>query len=207
MKIVSFSGGWGPTVFDFFKYSANAANGATLLDVAGGHVFDLVLYILGPVASLSAVVINHHPSSVVIDPMSGKPTGENVTHDGQSQVCVTGLLKTGSKGEAFETPFTVHLQSGVKEAEFSWIISGENGTIRVQADPKLGFFDPSPEMYFNGEKVKEVTKDDRKIALAWEAFADGKNGMHANVEDVLKAKEVMVAVMKSSKEGRRIDLL
>ncbi|KIK69124.1 hypothetical protein GYMLUDRAFT_35185 [Collybiopsis luxurians FD-317 M1] len=202
--IVSFNRGWGPIIFDFFKHSSSAANGATLLDAAGGHIFDLILHILGPVASVSAEVMNHHPTATVIDSSTGKLTGETVSQDGPTQVCVNGRLHIGSQTTQ-QAPYIVHLQSGVKDAEFTWVISGENGTVRVQADSKLGFFDPSPEMYWNGEKVALAELD--KIALNWEAFADGRKGSYATVEDAMKTKEILHAAVKSAKEGRRVDLL
>jgi len=188
---------------------ASAANGATLLDVGGGHAVDILMHTLGPVASLSAVVTNHHSTTAVIDSTTMKPTGEKIPQDGQSQVCVSGILhtKVGKEAEVVQTPFSLHLQSGVKEGDFNWIIMCEKGTLRVQADTKLGFFDPSPVLYWNGEKVELGQKGDQRIALAWEAFADRRNSEYAEVDDALRTKEVLDAVVRSSKEGRRIDLL
>ncbi|KAJ3859875.1 hypothetical protein EV359DRAFT_50176 [Lentinula novae-zelandiae] len=210
---ISFNRGWGATVLDLYKHRTSAKNSATLLDSAGGHVFDLLLHILGPITSLSAVVVNHIPTVTVIDSITGMPTGETVVQEGPTQICVTGILQTSTTNvnhggvQTIQTPFIVHLQSGVKEADFTWVISGENGTVRVQADAKLGFFDPCPPMYWNGNKVEGLPKVEQRITSAWEAFADGKIGTYANVGDALRTKSVLDAVMRSAEEGKRIDLL
>ncbi|KAF8823363.1 hypothetical protein HHX47_DHR10000166 [Lentinula edodes] len=213
LKTISFNRGWGATVLDLYKHRTSAKNSATLLDSAGGHVFDLLLHILGPITSLSAVVMNHIPTVTVIDSTTGTPTGETVVQEGPTQICVTGILQTSTTNvnhggvQTIQTPFIVHLQSGVKEADFTWVISGENGTVRVQADAKLGFFDPCPPMYWNGNKVEGLPKVEQRITSAWEAFADGKIDTYANVEDALRTKTVLDAVMRSAEEGKRIDLL
>ncbi|KIK54822.1 hypothetical protein GYMLUDRAFT_176574 [Collybiopsis luxurians FD-317 M1] len=193
---------WGHTTPDFAKYVLEPSNGATLLDILGGHALDLFTHLLGPISSVSAVTKNQVQSSAVVDLSSGKPTGEVLPQNGPTQVCVSGLLKSGAA-------FNVHFQSGVKESDFQWIIQGENCSLRlIDPEPagKRGFFDATPEVFLDGQKVELSTQDVNPSKLLWEAIANGKEESFANLEQALKVKEVLDAITQSANEGRRIDL-
>ncbi|KIK54823.1 hypothetical protein GYMLUDRAFT_1021879 [Collybiopsis luxurians FD-317 M1] len=200
--MVSSSPFWGHTTPEFGKYILEPSNGATLLDIVGGHALDLFTHILGPILSVSAVAKNQIQSSAIVD-MNGKPTGEILPQNGATQICVSGLLASGAV-------FNVHFQSGVKESDFQWIIQGENCSLRlIDPDPtpeKRAFFDATPEVYLDGQKVDLLTQDADPSKLLWEAIADGKEEYFANLEQALKVKEVLDAITKSANEGRRVDL-
>ncbi|KAK7032642.1 transcription regulator gal80 [Paramarasmius palmivorus] len=73
--IVSFCypGARGPTAFELFNYAVDPSNGATMLDIDGGHLID---YLFGPIASVIGHLSNQYPTHQPIDHVSGKPTGE-----------------------------------------------------------------------------------------------------------------------------------
>ncbi|KAF9076951.1 hypothetical protein BDP27DRAFT_1312875 [Rhodocollybia butyracea] len=203
---------YGPTAPEAAKYLLNSSNGVTLVDLLGGHMFDLLTYILGPISSLTALLQNQIPLITIIG-NDGKPTGETVPYDGANQVCVSGVLVSGAV-------FNVNIQSGAKQSpDFNWVIHGENGTVRIIDDDRMkvmGFFDASPEVYLNGTKVEledvgvsalpvnSEKSSTTATGLAWKAYADGKSGTYATLEQALKMKEVIAAMKKSSEEGRRI---
>ncbi|KAJ3751441.1 NAD-binding Rossmann fold oxidoreductase [Lentinula detonsa] len=202
--IISTNGFWGPFTSSIHKYILSSSNGATLLDIPGGHALDLFTYILGPISSLSATMKNQVPYSTLLD-SDGKPTGETVPNDSPNQICISGTLANGAL-------FTVHLQSSMTEADFNWIIHGDKAVLRIIDDSdrttKRGFFDASPDVYLNGEKVGiDVDIVTRRTGLNWEAFAVGDTSKFADLEHALKMKEVLQAIRKSSEDGRRIDLL
>ncbi|KAF9076950.1 hypothetical protein BDP27DRAFT_1312872 [Rhodocollybia butyracea] len=205
---------YGPATLEGYKYVLDPSNGCTLVDIAGGHLFDLLTYILGPIASLTALLQNQIPSITIIS-SDGKPTGETVSFDGPHQICVSGVLVSGAV-------FNVNIQSGAKQSsDFNWVIHGEKGTVRIRDDDRtrqMGLFDASPEVYLNGSKIEledvgvsamtvnSENFDTTATGLAWKALADGKSGTYATLVEALKAKEVIAAIKKSSKEGKRVYL-
>ncbi|KAJ4467240.1 NAD-binding Rossmann fold oxidoreductase [Lentinula aciculospora] len=201
--IISITSFWGHFMPSNYRYTLSSSNGATLLDIPGGHALDLFTHILGPISSLSAVIKNQISSTTLLD-SDGNPTEEVVPNDTPNQVCVMGSLASGAL-------FTVHLQAPAKEADFNWIIQGEKGVLRIVDDSdrttKQGFFDATPNVYLNGEKVAIPTDDATKqTGRNWEAFADGNVSKYADLEQALKLKEILQAIVRSSEDGRRVDL-
>ncbi|KAF9072541.1 NAD-binding Rossmann fold oxidoreductase [Rhodocollybia butyracea] len=193
---------YGPTTTQKYKYIFDSSNGVTLVDVIGGHLFDLLTYILGPIASLSAILENQIPLITIIDD-HGKPTDEVIPFDGPHQICVSGVLVSGAV-------FNVHVQTGAKETDFNWVIHGEKGTLRIRDDDRtpgrFGFVDATPKVYLNGNKIEVENVDTTTTGLAWKAFADGKAGTYATLEQGLKVKEIVFAIKKSSDGGERVYL-
>jgi len=204
---------YGPIMPQFYNYLPVTSNGATLVDITGGHLLDMFTYILGPIASLSALLQNQISSVTIVD-NDGKPTGEIVPQDGPNQVCIMGVLASGAV-------FNINIQSNVKETDFNWVIHGEKGTIRIRDDNRarqIGFYDATPDVYLNGRKVDlqsigtsamNSSVDSKDVqstpaGLAWQAVVDGKAGEYATLEQALKVKEIVAAVHESAKDGKRI---
>ncbi|KAJ3770174.1 NAD-binding Rossmann fold oxidoreductase [Lentinula raphanica] len=205
--IISLTSFWGPTTLSFYRYILSSINGASFLDIPGGHSLDLFTHVLGPISSLSATIKNQVPYSTLVG-VDGQSTGETLPNDSPTQVCVTGTLASGAL-------FTIHLQAAVTEADFNWIVHGEKGVLRIvdgsdvsERKKRRGFFDATPDVYLNGEKV-EVEADDvtKRTGLNWKAFAERDATNVADLEQALRMKEVLQAIVKSSNEGRRVVLL
>ncbi|KAF5374075.1 hypothetical protein D9757_010731 [Collybiopsis confluens] len=187
---------------DYAKYFLHPSTNLGLIDIFGAHGLDMFTHVLGPISSLSAVAENK-VTSIPLSDSEDKPTGEVLPYSKPTQYCVNGLLASGAT-------FSVHLQSAVSETEFLWIIRGEKGTLRIvdedMTDPKkFGFFDATPKMYLDGKKV-ELPDEENRSGLLWEAVAEGRDESYASLADAVRMRNVLGAILRSSKEGRRVDV-
>ncbi|PBK79384.1 NAD(P)-binding protein [Armillaria gallica] len=200
---------WGPTVFKGFDYLLKKDNGATLLDIPGGHFLEAFTYILGPIDSISATAVVQHTSSQVVSP-DGTPTGEVIPVDSPSQVAVTGTLKSGAVislhwRAGLETP------SNVKAATpLLWIIDGTKGSIRIESDHPwaalVEMYEPT-HLWANGEEVK--VEDDGKTneGRAWEEYLKGEGaGDYPNLQHAVKIKSIIDAIWRSAEGGVKVSL-
>ncbi|MGK5557090.1 Gfo/Idh/MocA family protein [Actinomadura kijaniata] len=73
-----------------FVYTADSANGASVLEVAGGHVLDALQFVAGEITELSAHL--SRPSS----PYTVAETGETFERTAPEQVLVTATLADGA---------------------------------------------------------------------------------------------------------------
>ncbi|KAF5374077.1 hypothetical protein D9757_010733 [Collybiopsis confluens] len=191
---------WGNLIFlDSAKYFLDPSNSLGLIDILGGHGLDMFTHILGPISSLSAIAENKAPLITISD-SKGKPTDEVLPQTKPTQYCVNGLLASGAT-------FSVHFQTAVTETEFLWVIRGEKGTLRIVDEDakKTGLFAPTPQVYLNGNKV-ELPAEESRSGLLWEAVAEDREESYATLEDAVRIRNVLDAILRSSKEGRRIDL-
>ncbi|KAK0482727.1 NAD-binding Rossmann fold oxidoreductase [Armillaria novae-zelandiae] len=202
-------GSWGPTVRTDNEYLLKKDNGATLLDIAGGHFFEAMTYILGPVDSVFATAVVQHTSSQVVDP-DGTPTGDVVPIDSPSQVAISGTLKSGAVislhwRAGLETP------SNVKAATpLLWVIDGTKGSIRIESDHPfaafVGMCEPT-KLWVNGEDV--MIEDDGKTneGKAWEEYLKGKGaGDYPDLQHALQIKNIVEAVWRSAEGGVKVSL-
>src|SRR2546427_7278280 len=110
-------------------YMLDKTNGANLLTIPVGHSLDILNYVLGEFADLSAVSDLRRPL-ITID-----ETGERIVKTAADQIAVIGTLTSGA---------TANVQ--VREAVaggtgFLWEINGAGGTLRITADAAF------PEIY------------------------------------------------------------
>ena len=194
---------WGPSVPTGREYQIQRENGATMLDIPGGHFIDPLTYILGPISSVSATLATQFPTATVYD-SSGKATGEIIHQNAPNQVAVTGVLASGAV-------MSIHLRSGMEVPEskaalpFVWTIDGTKGTVRLENDHPMAMF---VEMF----PPSRLTLDDEEITIpedgktnegrAWEEFLKGTgNGNYTDLDDALKIKAVIDAIWRSADEG------
>ncbi|PBK78927.1 oxidoreductase [Armillaria solidipes] len=202
-------GPWGPTVFKGSEYLLKKDNGATLLDIAGGHFFEAFTYILGPVDTISATAVVQHTSSQVVNP-DGTPTGDVIPVDSPSQVAVSGTLKSGAVislhwRAGLETPSNVKAVTPLL-----WVIDGTKGSIRIENDHPwavfVGVYEPT-KLWVNGEEVK--VEDDGKTneGRAWEEYLKGEGaGDYADLQHAVKIKSIIDAIWRSAEGGVKVSL-
>ncbi|KAF5352294.1 hypothetical protein D9758_011929 [Tetrapyrgos nigripes] len=201
---VSFtSPGFGKYTLPVYTYVLDASNGAGLIDIGGGHTLEMLQHVLGPVASLTATTVNQFPEAIVLDPKDYTPTKDRAPQTIPTQAIVSGLLQNGAA-------FNFHIQSGIAKngVAFLWLIDGEEGNIRVEDPNNTVFTSFDPDVYLNGEKI-ELEKDGDALGTvrrAWEAFADGRVGEYATLEDALRNRRVVDAIKESGATGKRIIL-
>src|SRR5438132_197865 len=110
-------------------YMLDKTNGANVLTIAVGHSLDLLNYVLGEFADLSAVSNLRRPRITI------EETGEEIVKTAPDQIAVIGTLMSG----AFAS---LHIRESVAGGTgFLWEINGTDGTLRITADAAY------PEIY------------------------------------------------------------
>src|SRR6184192_535327 len=103
-------------------YMLDKTNGANLLTVPVGHSLDLLNYVLGEFADLSAVSDLRRPLITI------QETGEQIVKTAADQIAVIGTLRSGATA-------SVHIREAVAGGSgFLWEINGTDGTLRITAD-------------------------------------------------------------------------
>ncbi|KAI0087991.1 hypothetical protein BDY19DRAFT_906982 [Irpex rosettiformis] len=127
-------GFWGPWITERTLSLAEADNGATLLDVHGGHFLACFIEAMGEsFASVSAVMETRFPDYQVT-PASGEPpkSDETFKRTCEDNIAISGTLKSGAVA-------SLHFRSGLSTTKpgrtpFLWLIDGTEGTIKAEDD-------------------------------------------------------------------------
>jgi predicted dehydrogenase len=110
-------------------YMLDKKNGANVLTIAAGHSLDILNFVLGEFADLSAVSDLRRPLITI------EETGEQIVKTAADQIAVIGTLTSGATA-------SVHIREAVAGGTgFLWEINGTDGTLRITADAAL------PEIY------------------------------------------------------------
>src|SRR5712692_8535057 len=100
-------------------YMLDKTNGANVLTIAVGHSLDLLNYVLGEFADLSAVSDLRRPRITI------EETGEQIVKTAADQIAVIGTLTSGATA-------SVHIREAVAGGiGFLWEINGTDGTLRI----------------------------------------------------------------------------
>src|SRR2546425_1335768 len=103
-------------------YMLDKTNGANVLTIAVGHSLDILNYVLGEFADLSAVSSLRRPRITI------EETGEQIVKTAADQVAVIGTLTSGATA-------SVHVREAVAGGTgVLWEINGTDGTLRITAD-------------------------------------------------------------------------
>jgi len=113
---------WGAFIDQPNAYTADKANGATLLTIPFGHTIDAVAMCLGEFTSLTATLANRRSSFTLI------PDGTSMPMTAEDQIAITGVLAGGVVA-------AVHYRGGyARGTNFRWEINGTEGDIVATAD-------------------------------------------------------------------------
>jgi len=195
--------GWGPKILKSSIYANTRANGATGLHIGGGHILDTFQTVLGKFTNVSATAFNVYNKPEIVDD-AGNPTGETIDADNLDFIAFSGVLASGALA-------SVTLRTGLKStpgrSQFVWEIDGEEGSIRIDS-PDVAFINVrEPNLYVNGERVEvEAGELLSNITRQFEEYAKGEAGNYATLEDAVKLHELLDAIERSAKEGKRISL-
>src|SRR5881398_3672675 len=106
-------------------YMLDKTNGANLLTVPFGHSLDILSYVLGEFADVSAVSDVRRPL------ISIEGTGEQIVKTAADQIAVIGTLSSGATA-------SIHIREAVAGGTgFLWEINGTDGTLQITADAAL----------------------------------------------------------------------
>ncbi|KAJ6486864.1 hypothetical protein C8R45DRAFT_1145418 [Mycena sanguinolenta] len=178
-----------------------------MLEIALGHELDILTYILGDFASVSATSSIIYPMATLFSPESDQNRTVSVT--AADPLALSGMLKSGAvvsiawRGGYSSTP---------GRTQFVWVIDGENGSIRVEEDAVGGAFMHiiDPKLFLNGERVpidENWNGFSGHIRAALAEFADGgKDTKYATMEDAVKLRVLLKAIEDSARDGKRVVL-
>jgi predicted dehydrogenase len=194
-------------------YMLDRTNGANLLTVPFGHSLDILSYVLGEFADLSAVSDVRRPLITI------EGTGEQIVKTAADQIAVIGTLTSGATA-------SIHIREAVAGGTgFLWEINGTDGTLRITADAALPEIFPLTVAGGQGRnepaKLAVPTALTQKwpsltslegtpafnVARAYAAFAaDIDSGTHTvpDFADAIRRHEVIAAIERSAASGKRV---
>src|SRR6184192_3940951 len=112
----------GAVVVEPNAYMLDKTNGANVLTIAVGHSLDVLNYLLGEFADLSAVSDLRRPVITI------EETGKQIVKTAADQIAVIGTLTSGATA-------SIHVREAVAGGTgFLWEINGTDGTLRITAD-------------------------------------------------------------------------
>jgi predicted dehydrogenase len=205
----------GDTVVSANAYMLDKANGANLLTIAVGHSVDIMNYLLGEFADLSALSDLRRPL-IKID-----ETGEQIVKTAADQVAVIGTLTSGATA-------SIHVREAVAGGTgFLWEINGTDGTLWITADGPFPGILPvtvagAQGLHEPAELAVPAALTEKWPALsslqgspafnvgrAYAAFAaDIENGTRSvpDFSDAVRRHEVIAAIERSAESGKRVKL-
>src|SRR5438309_2788859 len=203
----------GDVVVQANAYMLDKAKGANLLTVPLGHSLDLLNYVLGEFADLSAVSDIRRPLITI------EETGERIVKTAADQIAVIGTLTSGATA-------SVHIREAVAGGTgFLWEINGTDGTLRITADAALPGIFPLTVAGAQGrnepaELAVPTALTQRwpglaslegapayNVGRAYAAFAaDIASGSHTvpDFADAVRRHEVIAAIERSAASGNRV---
>jgi predicted dehydrogenase len=205
----------GGTLVQPNAYMLDKTNGANLLTVAFGHSLDILNYVLGEFANLSAVSDLRRPLLTI------EETGEQIVKTAVDQIAVIGTLTSGAIA-------SVHIREAVAGGTgFLWEINGTDGTLRITADAALPEIYPLTVAGARGRNEPAELAIPAALTQKWPALvplegapafnvgrayaafaADIDNGTHTvpDFADAVRRHEVIAAIEKSAASGERVKL-
>ncbi|TMF36577.1 MAG: Gfo/Idh/MocA family oxidoreductase [Chloroflexi bacterium] len=194
-------------------YMLDKTNGANLLTVPFGHSLDILNYVLGEFADLSAVSDVRRPLITI------EETGEQIVKTAADQIAVVGTLTSGATA-------SIHIREAVAGGTgFLWEINGSDGTLRITAAAALPEIFPLTVAGAQGrndpaqlavptaltQRWPKLTNLEGapafNVARAYAAFAaDIDNGTHTvpDFADAVRRHEVIAAIQRSAASGKRV---
>src|SRR2546426_1838970 len=194
-------------------YMLDKTNGANVLTIPVGHSLDLLNYVLGEFADLSAVSDLRRPRITI------EETGEQIVKTAADQIAVIGTLVSGATA-------SLHVREAVAGGTgFLWEINGTDGTLRITADaPYPGIF-PLTVWGAHGPGEPAELAVQAALTQKWPALtslegapafnvgrtyaafaADIDNGTHTapDFADAVRRHEVIAAIESSAASGERV---
>src|SRR5437868_264742 len=194
-------------------YMLDNANGANLLTIAFGHSLDILSYVLGEFAELSAVSNLRRPLITI------EETGEQIVKTAPDQIAVIGTLRSGAAA-------SIHIREAVAGGTgFMWEINGTDGTLRITAaaaqpqifpltvagakgdDELTALVVPSAPTQRWPELASLEGAPAYNVGRAYAAFAaDIANRTHTvpDFADAVRRHEVIAAIERAAATGERV---
>src|SRR5438034_5579342 len=194
-------------------YMLDKTNGANLLTIAVGHSLDILNYVLGEFADLSAVSDLRRPLITI------EETAEQVVKTAADQIAVIGTLTSGATA-------SVHIRETVAGGTgFLWEINGTEGTLRITADAAYPEIYPLAVTGAHGRNEPAELAFPAALTQKWPALtslegapaynvgrayaalaADIDSGTHTvpDFADAVRRHELIAAIERSAASGGRV---
>jgi predicted dehydrogenase len=194
-------------------YMLDKTNGANVLTIAVGHSLDILNYVLGEFADLSAVSDLRRPLITI------EETGERIVKTAPDQIAVIGTLTSGATA-------SIHVREAVAGGTgFLWEINGTDGTLRITADEAQPQIFPLAVAGAHGRNEPAELAAPEALTQRWPALsslegapaynvgrayaafaADIHNGTHTvpDFADAVRRHEVIAAIERSAASGERV---
>jgi predicted dehydrogenase len=194
-------------------YMLDKANGANLLTIAIGHSLDILNYVLGEFANLSAVADLRRPLITI------EETGQQIVKTAADQIAVIGTLTSGATA-------SIHVREAVAGGTgFLWEINGTNGTLRITAAAAQPQIYPLTVAGAHGRNEPAELAVPAALTQKWPALtslegtpaynvgrayaafaADIANGTHTvpDFADAVRRHEVIAAIQRAAATGERV---
>jgi predicted dehydrogenase len=194
-------------------YMLDKTNGANLLTIAVGHSLDILNYVLGEFADLSAVSALRRPLITI------EETGEQIVKTAADQIAVIGTLTSGATA-------SIHVREAVAGGTgFLWEINGTDGTLQITAAAAQPQIFPLTVAGARGRDEPAELAAPAALTQKWPALtslegapaynvgrayaafaADVHNGTHTvpDFADALRRHEVIAAIERSAASGERV---
>lgn len=197
----------GATISAADAYTADPANGATMLTIPVGHVLAALQDGLGEMAEVGAILAQRRTSTRVVE------TGEQIPLTASDQILVQGRLDGG-------VALSLHYRGGVSRGtNLLWEINGTEGDLRITSDGgHAQMFDlsvsggrgedksiapmPVPDRYHNGVSAGGFA---RNIGHFYRRLAgDLRDGTHlaTTFDDAVRLHQLIDAIERSAATGR-----
>jgi predicted dehydrogenase len=189
------------------------ANGANILTIAVGHSLDILNYVLGELAELSAVSHLRRPLITI------EETGEQIVKTAPDQIAVIGTLTSGATA-------SIHIREAVAGGTgFLWEINGTDGTLRITAEAALPEIYPLTVAGARGRNEPAELAVPEALTQKWPALsslegapaynvgrayaafaADIDNGTHTvpDFADGVRRREVISVIEWAAASGERV---
>jgi predicted dehydrogenase len=196
-------------------YMLDKTNGANVLTIAVGHSLDILNYVLGEFADLSAVSALRRPLITI------EETREQIVKTAADQIAVIGTLTSGATA-------SVHVREAVAGGTgFLWEINGTDGTLRITADAAVPGIYPLTVAGARGRKEPAELAVPAALTQKWPALtglegapafnvgrayaafaADIDNGTHTvpDLADAVRRHQVIAAIERSAASGERVKM-
>ncbi|MEA2522010.1 MAG: hypothetical protein QOI81_1656, partial [Actinomycetota bacterium] len=197
-------------------YMLDETNGANVLTIAVGHSLDILSYVLGEFADLSAVSDLRRPLITV------EETGEQIVKTAPDQIAVIGTLTSGATA-------SVHVREAVAGGTgFLWEINGTDGTLRITADEAQPQIFPLTVAGARGRKEPDELAVPAALTERWPALiglegapaynvgrayaafaADVDSGTHTvpDFADAVRRHELISVIERSAASGGRVKVV
>jgi predicted dehydrogenase len=194
-------------------YMLDKTNGASVLTIAVGHSLDILNYVLGEFADLSAVSDLRRPLITI------EETGEQIAKTAADQIAVIGTLMSGAIA-------SVHVREAVAGGTgFLWEINGTDGTLRISADAAVPGIFPLTVAGAQGRNEPAQLAVPAALTERWPTLtslnggpafnvgrvyaafsADMDNGTHTvpDFADAVRRHQVIAAIERSAESGARV---